>query len=270
VLVASRSGAVLFERFFPALPAPAVLAWRAALHAAAAAALPRAREEEEHVSLHECAPAHEHEPPARAAALGATTLTRHAPSLAGATPSCGCPPARSSSSRPAAAAAWTSSHVRACLPFAACLARSAPPKPSLARSRARSPPVAALCRAVLLALRAATAKTAFTAAAILQALPRVGVLVEEIVSEARPFCASARPRHAHRRRATRVRTATWLRSPAQRSAAQRSACGAASVQPGLVPDPCPLRCAAWQGVVEATDKDTLAAGVRMKVPAAAT
>ena len=54
ILVASREGAVLFERHFPSLSASGALAWRAALHAAAEPVLPLARDEEEHVALHEC------------------------------------------------------------------------------------------------------------------------------------------------------------------------------------------------------------------------
>jgi hypothetical protein len=54
ILVASREGAVLFERHFPSLSASGALSWRAALHAAAEPVLPLARDEEEHVALHEC------------------------------------------------------------------------------------------------------------------------------------------------------------------------------------------------------------------------
>ena len=43
--------------------------------------------------------------------------------------------------------------------------------------------VAALCRALLSALRLATAKGSFSAAGVLAAFPRVCVLFEEIVSE---------------------------------------------------------------------------------------
>jgi hypothetical protein len=54
ILVASREGAVLFERHFPSLSAAGALEWRAALHAAAEPVLPLARDEEEHVALHKC------------------------------------------------------------------------------------------------------------------------------------------------------------------------------------------------------------------------
>jgi len=54
VLVASREGSVLFERHFPALSPAGAVAWRSALHAAAEPVLPLARDEEEHVALHEC------------------------------------------------------------------------------------------------------------------------------------------------------------------------------------------------------------------------
>ena len=47
---------MLFERYFPALGPADALAWRAALHAAAEPVLPLARDEEEHVALHECVP----------------------------------------------------------------------------------------------------------------------------------------------------------------------------------------------------------------------
>jgi len=52
---------------------------------------------------------------------------------------------------------------------------------ALAPSAARA--VAALCRALLAALRLATAKGTFSAAGVLTAFPRVCVLFEEIVSE---------------------------------------------------------------------------------------
>jgi hypothetical protein len=80
VLVATRAGAVLFERFFPAQAPRGALAWRAALHAAAAPALPLARDEEEHVALHECVTWHctAPWPAARAGNTRARPHARHA------------------------------------------------------------------------------------------------------------------------------------------------------------------------------------------------
>jgi hypothetical protein len=98
----------------------------------------------------------------------------------------------------------------ACAPqtLAFCLSlRLAASHTRRALTRPAAPPaVAALCRALLSALRQATAKGTFSAAGVLAAFPRVCVLFEEIVSE---------------------------------------------------------------GVVEATDTDTLQAGVRLKTAASA-
>lgn len=54
IVAASRTGAILIERYWPQ-PAPAErLALLETLHAAAASALEQTREEEEHVTLHAC------------------------------------------------------------------------------------------------------------------------------------------------------------------------------------------------------------------------
>ena len=71
---------------------------------------------------------------------------------------------------------------RACPAPRALRAPHAPPCPqTLTPSVCRA--VAALCRALLSALRLATAKGSFSAAGVLAAFPRVCVLFEEIVSE---------------------------------------------------------------------------------------